>query len=57
MMNRGASTEIAALDPDAVVVKGDLTDVGTDEEYAAFLAAYGRARRRACTTSAATTTR
>jgi len=40
LMNRGAVTEIAAIDPDAVVVKGDLTCDGLDEEYAAFLAAY-----------------
>ena len=41
-----------ALDPDVVLVKGDLTCNGTDEEYAQFLAAYGqpfgdRARPRA----------
>ncbi|MCU1369891.1 MAG: hypothetical protein JWO77_1085 [Ilumatobacteraceae bacterium] len=40
VMNRGAVTEIAAIDPDAVVVKGDLTSNGTQEEYDAFLAAY-----------------
>ena len=40
VMNRGAIAEISALDPDAVVVKGDLTNDGLDEEYAAFLAAY-----------------
>jgi Icc protein len=39
-MNRAAIAEIDALDPDAVVVKGDLTNLGTDEEYAAFLDAY-----------------
>jgi Icc protein len=43
LMNRGAVAEIAALDPDAVLVKGDLTCDGLDEEYAAFLAAYGTA--------------
>ncbi len=43
MMNRGAIAEIAAIDPDAVVVKGDLTCDGLDEEYAAFLRAYGGA--------------
>jgi predicted phosphodiesterase len=41
-MNRAAITEIEALDPDVVLVKGDLTNLGTDEEYAAFLAAYGQ---------------
>lgn len=40
VMNRAAVAEIAALDPDALVVKGDLTSNGTDEEIAAFLAAY-----------------
>ena len=41
VMNHGAITEIQALDPAAVVVKGDLTSEGTVEEYAAFLDAYG----------------
>jgi 3',5'-cyclic AMP phosphodiesterase CpdA len=40
-MNRAVVAEIEALDPDAVVVKGDLTDVGSPEQYAAFLAVYG----------------
>jgi predicted phosphodiesterase len=40
VMNRGAIQEMTALDPDLVVVKGDLTCRGTDEEYAQFLAAY-----------------
>lgn len=40
VMNAGAIAEIESLDPDAVVVKGDLTDRGTDEEYQAFLDAY-----------------
>jgi len=43
LMNRGAISEITALDPDLVVVKGDLTSEGTEEEYAAFLRAYGTA--------------
>ncbi len=43
MMNRGAIQEISAIAPDAVLVKGDLTCDGRDEEYAAFLAAYGTA--------------
>ncbi len=40
VMNRGAIAEMAALDPDLVVVKGDLTANGTRAEYDAFLAAY-----------------
>ncbi|MCU1496073.1 MAG: hypothetical protein JWM47_26 [Acidimicrobiales bacterium] len=40
VMNRAAVTEVAALAPDAVVVKGDLTANGTVEEYDAFRAAY-----------------
>lgn len=40
VMNEGAVAEIAALDPDVVVVKGDLTSNGTDEEYRAFLDVY-----------------
>lgn len=39
-MSRAVVAEIAALDPDAVVVKGDLTCVGSDDEYAAFLGTY-----------------
>ena len=41
-MNRGAINAIEGLDPDAVVVKGDLTNLGTEEEYEAFLHAYSR---------------
>lgn len=40
MMNRCAITEMAAIDPAAIVVKGDLTSRGTREEYQAFLDAY-----------------
>jgi 3',5'-cyclic-AMP phosphodiesterase len=43
MMNRAAIAEIAALDPDAVVAKGDLTTHGTKAEYEQFVAAYGSA--------------
>jgi 3',5'-cyclic-AMP phosphodiesterase len=43
MMSRCAIAEMAALDPDLVVVKGDLTDAGRPEEFDAFLAAYGGA--------------
>jgi 3',5'-cyclic-AMP phosphodiesterase len=41
VMNHAVIAEMARLEPDAVVVKGDLTDSGTEEQYAAFLAAYG----------------
>jgi len=40
VMNRAAVAEIAAVDPAAVVVKGDLTSNGTQEEYDAFLTMY-----------------
>jgi Icc protein len=40
-MSRAVVEEMRALDPDAVVVKGDLTCRGADDEYAAFLATYG----------------
>jgi predicted phosphodiesterase len=40
-MNHAVITEIRALDPHAVVVKGDLTSTGAEDEYAAFLTAYG----------------
>lgn len=40
VMNRAAIAEIEAIDPDAVIVKGDLTNLGTHEEYDAFLDAY-----------------
>ncbi|HEV7888380.1 MAG TPA: metallophosphoesterase [Acidimicrobiales bacterium] len=39
-MNAGAVAEIAALAPDAVVAKGDLTTHGTVDEFEAFLACY-----------------
>lgn len=40
VMNRGAVAEITALDPDAVIVKGDLTSNGTIEEYERFRSVY-----------------
>jgi Icc protein len=43
VMNSAAVAEISALDPDAVVAKGDLTSVGTAEEYEQFLDVYGGA--------------
>lgn len=43
MMNAAAVAEIDALDPDAVVVKGDLTARGTPEEFAAFEACWAGA--------------
>jgi Icc protein len=43
VMNRGAIADMKAIDPDVVVVKGDLTTRGTRAEYQAFLDAYGPA--------------
>jgi predicted phosphodiesterase len=40
-MNESAVAEILELDPDAVVVKGDLTNAGTDAEVDRFLEVYG----------------
>ena len=42
-MNRGAIEEIMALEPDAVVAKGDLTTHGSADEYQAFIEHYGTA--------------
>lgn len=41
-MNAAAVAEIDAYGPDVVIAKGDLTCEGTEAEYGAFLAAYGR---------------
>jgi 3',5'-cyclic AMP phosphodiesterase CpdA len=43
VMNRGAIAEITALDPDAVIAKGDLTSSGSEAEYHRFLDVYGGA--------------
>jgi 3',5'-cyclic AMP phosphodiesterase CpdA len=40
VMNRTAAAEIATIDPVAVIVKGDLSVDGTDDEWAAFEACY-----------------
>lgn len=40
IMNRGAVAEIATIQPAAVLVKGDLTNDGQDDEFAAFDACY-----------------
>ncbi len=42
-MNAAAVADITGWDPDAVVVKGDLTSNGTDEEVDRFLEVYGGA--------------
>jgi predicted phosphodiesterase len=42
-MNAGAIAEISGIDPEVVVVKGDLTSNGTREEYDDFLRFYGPA--------------
>ena len=40
VMNSGAITEMLAIEPDAVLVKGDLTSDGTEVQYARFLEFY-----------------
>jgi Icc protein len=40
IMNSGAILEMSAIDPDVVLVKGDLTCDGTEEQYAQFLEYY-----------------
>lgn len=40
VMNRSVIADIESLAPDAVVVKGDLTDTGSEEQYEMFLDAY-----------------
>lgn len=42
VMNTAAVDEMIALEPDAVIVKGDLTNVGAEAEYDEFLRVYGR---------------
>lgn len=46
VMNRAVVDEMLALDPDAVVVKGDLTSTGTEAEYRAFLDEWSRLGER-----------
>ncbi len=41
LMNRAAVVEIDAIDPAAVIVKGDLSAEGTDSEWTAFEECYG----------------
>jgi predicted phosphodiesterase len=41
VMNGAVIDEMRALDPDVVVVKGDLTDAGDEHEFEDFLNAYG----------------
>lgn len=41
VMNRAVIDEMQALAPDVVVVKGDLTDAGRENEFEDFLDAYG----------------
>jgi 3',5'-cyclic-AMP phosphodiesterase len=41
VMNRGAVAEVLAIDPAAVLVKGDLTNDGRPEEFARFREVYG----------------
>jgi Icc protein len=40
LMNAGAVGEMASIDPVAVIVKGDLSNDGNDDEWAAFEACY-----------------
>src|SRR5262249_13556725 len=46
VMNRGVIEAMDAIDPSAVLVKGGLTDAGSDDEYAAVLRAYGHCGAR-----------
>jgi predicted phosphodiesterase len=41
VMNGAVIDEMRALDPDVVIVKGDLTDAGVEGEFEDFLEAYG----------------
>lgn len=51
VMNRAAVQEIAAISPDAVVAKGDLTATGSADQYEEFQTVYGPAlgSRLVCT--------
>jgi predicted phosphodiesterase len=46
VMNAAVIAEMQELDPDVVIVKGDLTNLGAPDEYEAFLAAYGQLGER-----------
>ena len=54
-MNRGAVDEMAAIDPEVVLVKGDLTSDGSRRRVDAFPAATSRPSATASTTCGATT--
>src|SRR5262249_50982915 len=41
VMNHAVIDEMRALDPEVVIVKGDLTDAGREHEFESFLDAYG----------------
>lgn len=56
MMNRAAASEIAALHPDAVIVKGNLLRDGTADEWEIFEACYWTPSPIGSTSCAATTT-
>ncbi len=42
LMNQSVIDDIAAIEADAVVIKGDLTDTGSEAQYEMFLDSYGR---------------
>ena len=46
MMSRNAVDEISKINPDAVLVKGDITDAGKPEEFKKFLEIWGKFGRK-----------